>query len=58
VDESCIGFKEVNSKKQARLPDEVIEELDIDVNDENSNGIAFFQNDNDGEILIKRLDID
>lgn len=57
MDDDCIGFKEVNSKKQARLPDEVIEELDIEVGNENSNGIAFYQNENDGEIVLKRLEI-
>jgi hypothetical protein len=55
VDDDCIGFKEVNSKKQARLPDEVIEELDIEINDENKNGVAFYQNNIEGEIILRGL---
>jgi len=57
VDDDCIGFKEVNSKKQTRLPDEVIEELGVDVGDESSNGIAFFQNEVEGEIIIRGLNL-
>jgi hypothetical protein len=47
----------VNSKKQARLPDEVIEELDIEINDENKNGVAFYQNNIEGEIILRGLDL-
>jgi len=57
MDDNCIGFKEVNSKKQTRLPDEVIDELNLDVSDENSNGVAFYQADNDEEIILRRLEI-
>jgi bifunctional DNA-binding transcriptional regulator/antitoxin component of YhaV-PrlF toxin-antitoxin module len=57
MDDNCIGFKEVNSKKQTRLPDEVIDELDIEVGNENSNGVAFYQNDEDGEIILRRLEL-
>lgn len=57
MDDDCIGWKEVNSKKQVRLLDEVLEELDVDLSDENGNGVAFYQNSVDGEIILRGLDL-
>jgi hypothetical protein len=56
VDDNRIGIKEVNSKKQARLPDKVIEELDIQLDDENQNMVEFHQNSNPGEIILRGMD--
>lgn len=57
MDDNRIGFKEVNSKKQVRLLDDVLEELNVDLDDENGNGVAFYQNENDGEIILRGLDL-
>lgn len=57
MDDECIGFKEVNSKKQVRLLDEVIDELGVEVGDENRNGVEFYNHEEDGAIIIRGMDL-
>lgn len=54
-DDQRIAFKEVNPKKQVRIPEKVIEELNLEIDNQNNNGVEFHETETEGEILLKRL---
>lgn len=56
-DRETMAVKEVNGKKQSRIPDDVIEELNLDPSDESANNIEFLDAEKSGEVVIKRLDV-